>query len=108
MNSVDRESRPRRTATVLTTLAVALALICALNSSRWIGATFPGFFVMSNRVIASVTLPDWPSARLDVFQHQVLSVNGVPIFRQRRLCDRVKGSGRNGFRVQTLQGRCGQ
>ena len=75
----DREAGRQLSAAALAAMAVALALVCAMNSSRWIGAIFPGFFVMSNRVIASVTLPNWPAERHDVFQHEVLTVNGVTI-----------------------------
>ena len=60
-------------------LAVSLSLLCTFNSSHWIGTTFPGFFIMSNRVIASVALPHWPSSTRDIFQHQVLAVDGRPI-----------------------------
>jgi signal transduction histidine kinase len=58
-------------------LLAALLLTIGVHTTRWIGATFPGFFVMQNRVIASIALPGWldidPST---VFQHQVVAVDG--------------------------------
>lgn len=60
-------------------LALLLATVAA-NSFGWIGRTFPGFFVMENRVVPSIALPSWAdgdAARL--FQHQVLAVDGQPV-----------------------------
>jgi signal transduction histidine kinase len=79
MDRGDNRSSRQLCAAVLTTLAFALALVCTINSSRWIGTTFPGFFIMSNRVIASVTLPHWPASKHDVFQNEVMAVDGVRI-----------------------------
>lgn len=60
--------------------AIGLALICGVTSARWIGTTFPGFFVMANRVVASVSLPQWPIAsHSSLYQHAVVAVNGQPI-----------------------------
>jgi signal transduction histidine kinase len=60
-------------------IALALTSICTINSMRWIGSTFPGFFIMSNRVVASVALPHWPSADSEIFQHEVVAIDGRPI-----------------------------
>lgn len=72
------KSRRAPLAALLAIGALALTAICAFNSAHWIGKSFPGFFVMSNRVIASVTLPHWPAANHDIFQRAVDAVNGVP------------------------------
>jgi signal transduction histidine kinase len=79
VNTTDKTRTRQALAASLTALAVAMALTCIVNSSRWVGATFPGFFVMSNRVIASVTLPHWSATTSDVFQHEVIAVDGVPV-----------------------------
>ncbi len=53
--------------------------MCATTSTNWIGATFPGFFLIANRVIASVSLPRWSSAQQPwIFQHAVIAVNDKP------------------------------
>lgn len=59
--------------------AGSLVAVVAVNSTRWNGATYPGFLVMANRVVASIVLPDWKAANPEaLFQHQVLAVDGVP------------------------------
>jgi hypothetical protein len=58
-------------------LGMTLLGTVVYNSRSWVGRTFPGFFLMSNRVVASVSLPDWfalPPAQL--FQHEVVAVDG--------------------------------
>jgi signal transduction histidine kinase len=72
-------------AAMLALSALSLATICTINSTRWIGTTFPGFFVMANRVIASVSLPHWPAANADVFQHAVVAVNGRRVSTSREI-----------------------
>src|SRR5881628_1232605 len=60
--------------------AAALLLVVVVNSARWIDTTFPGFFVMSNRVVPSIALGDWfDSDPSRFFQHQVVAVDGVPV-----------------------------
>lgn len=72
-------------AAALALIALALATTCTINSSRWIGTSFPGFFVMANRVIASVSLPGWPGAKDDIFQHAVVAVNGRQVTSSREI-----------------------
>src|SRR5215510_3177243 len=71
---------PRWGAATLAAVAVGLALTCGVTSTRWIGTTFPGFFVMANRVVASVSLPHWPIAHhSSLYQQAVVEVNDQPI-----------------------------
>ena len=59
-----------------------LFAIVAWNSVGWIGTTFPGFFVMANRVVPSISLPSWDEGHLsDLFQSQVLAVDDAPVSR---------------------------
>ena len=54
-----------------------LAITCSVTSFRWVNTPFPGFFVMANRVVASISLPHWPVAlHNQVYQHTVVAVNG--------------------------------
>ena len=70
----------RRLIGLAATLLAVLVAIVAWNSTRWIGATFPGFFLMANRVVPSIALPDWEAARSEtLFQHQVLAIDDTPI-----------------------------
>lgn len=75
-----RTRRLSRVRLVVGLLGLALIVTTTLTSLRWIGATFPGFFVMANGVIPSIALPEWAigdTGRL--FQHQVLAVDGAPV-----------------------------
>src|SRR5229473_3201818 len=47
---------------------------------------------MSNRVIASVTLPHWPSANREIFQHEAVAINGRPIATPQDLYKRISES----------------
>ncbi|MGH7964047.1 MAG: hypothetical protein ACRERD_19875, partial [Candidatus Binatia bacterium] len=67
-------------AATLVLAAVGLALTCGVTSTRWIGTPFPGFFLLANRVVASVSLPYWPVAEHGhIYQHAVTAVNGQPV-----------------------------
>jgi two-component system sensor histidine kinase/response regulator len=71
---------PKGLALCLLTLALTVAVVCGLTSTRWLGTSFPGFFVMANRVVASVSLPHWSvAAHTDTYQQAVTAVNGQPV-----------------------------
>ncbi len=71
-------------------LCGTLLLVVGINSTRWIGRTFPGFLVMANRVVASVSLPDWLDVdSSSVFQHQILAVDGVAVESAAEVYERV-------------------
>lgn len=70
----------KRVSAVLFMFILGVALICVLTSTYWVQTVFPGFFVMANRVVASVSLPSWPVANhRHTYQHTVVAVNGTPI-----------------------------
>jgi hypothetical protein len=65
-------------------LAAVTVIVCTtmigVAASNWISRPFPGFFVLANRVIPSIGLPDWGGIRDgNVYQHTVVSVDGQPI-----------------------------
>jgi hypothetical protein len=71
---------PKGQALCLLALALTIAVTCGLTSTRWLGTSFPGFFVMANRVVASVSLPHWAVAsHTDTYQQAVIAVNGQPV-----------------------------
>ena len=76
---INMDMRPHRrpwAAIVAVLLTLLFAGLGARLSARWIGTAFPGFFVMDNRVVASVSLPHWPVAdQTDIYQAQVVAVN---------------------------------
>ncbi|WP_089937123.1 GAF domain-containing sensor histidine kinase [Candidatus Entotheonella palauensis] len=80
-------------AAILALAALALTLFCGLASARWIGTPFPGFFVLANRVIASVSLPHWPVAHHEpIYQHAVVAVNGQPVTTSQALYATIRQS----------------
>jgi signal transduction histidine kinase len=70
----------RRAALIAGAVAAGLFLVVCVNSLDWIGRTFPGFFLISNRVVASIALPDAQGAEtVRFFQSQVIAVDGMPV-----------------------------
>jgi len=61
-------------------LLAALLIAVLSNSLTWIERSFPGFMVMANRVIPSISLPHWARGQApELFQEQVAAVNGEPV-----------------------------
>jgi hypothetical protein len=80
VRTVEQQFWRKGCAAALVLVALGLALTCGVTSSRWIDTPFPGFFVMANRVIASVSLPHWPVAQQShIHHHAVVAVNGRPV-----------------------------
>lgn len=74
-----REQSVRRLVAALALWSGFVLVTVTINSTRWPGTTFPGFFVMGNRVVPSIALPDWSGETPSrLFQHQVVAVDGVP------------------------------
>lgn len=60
-------------------MAVPLTLYAVVVSLQWIGAPFPGFFMMENGVVPTVSGYVWPPDRTALFHAQVVAVDAVPI-----------------------------
>ena len=74
-----RSRQVRVTTTAIAAAVGTLLIVTLVHSTHWVNATFPGFFVMANRVVPSIALPDWLAVDAGgLFQHQVLEVNGEP------------------------------
>ena len=53
---------------------VGLAVVSTRAGVGWVGRPFPGFFLLRNRVVASVGLSGWPVSPFpEVFQATVVS-----------------------------------
>lgn len=63
---------------VLGACAGAFVGLLIHSSTQWIGSTFPGFFVLQNRVVPSISLPDWGD-RTDLFQSRIIAVDQMPV-----------------------------
>jgi len=78
--NAERWSELQRAAIGLVALAaIATAAVVALAATTWIGATFPGFFVLENGVVASIGRPGWPASRAGIYQQVVTEVDDVSV-----------------------------
>ena len=57
-------------------LVLLLGFAVLVPSLDWVGRVFPGFLILDNRVVASAGLSNWPASKSDVFQAEVLTVDG--------------------------------
>ena len=55
----------RLTAVLIGLAGLALAIRVTLPSLEWIGTPFPGFVLLTNRVVASIGLRDWSGAAVE-------------------------------------------
>lgn len=82
--------RPHHVFALGASIAVALTIFLGLGASRWVGETFPGFFVLPNRVVASIGRLSWPTTRSGtIYQSVVEAVDDVPVADSASLYDRV-------------------
>ena len=74
--------RARLAGALLLLSVVCLAVVSTRAGVGWVGRPFPGFFLLRNRVVASVGLSGWPVSPFpEVFQATVVAVDGVPVAR---------------------------
>lgn len=71
----------RVVAGVYVVVLTLVTLTVVVTSLGWVQTTFPGFFVMANRVVPSIGRPHWSvtNASDGLFQHEVRTVDGVPV-----------------------------
>jgi hypothetical protein len=80
----------RTTLTVAALAAVAVTAVVAMATRSWVGQTFPGFFVLSNRVIASVGRLEWSgSGHGALYQRAIVEVDGQPVAGSGEIYDSV-------------------
>jgi len=61
-------------------LGIVVATRTTLTSAAWIGRTFPGFLLLPSRVVPSIGLANWTgSTTADLYQSQVVAVDGTPV-----------------------------
>jgi hypothetical protein len=70
----------RATLTLAALVAILATGAIGLSSESWIGTSFPGFFILANRVIPSIGLTGWSGTRDGVvYQRVVVAMDGRPI-----------------------------
>ena len=86
-----RTPRVRIAAGLIVAGTAALAAVTTWSAAAWIGRPFPGFFLLRNRVVASVSLPGWPvDMAPDVFQATVVAVDDLPVRTAEEVYARVR------------------
>jgi hypothetical protein len=61
-------------------MAIAVTAVVGLGTGSWIGKPFPGFFVLSNRVIPSIGANPWSGSRDGtIFQRVIIAVGDKPV-----------------------------
>lgn len=86
-----RVQRPMRLAAVAMGLvAIVIGTLATLSSLRWIGRTFPGFFVVEDRLVPAIGLPHWTASEVrDLYLSQVVGVDGAPVAEEQEIYDRA-------------------
>jgi signal transduction histidine kinase len=75
-----RPSRAPVAGAAMLAVVGALAVLTGRVGLAWIGSPFPGFFLLRNGVVASISLPDWPAAaHREIFQATLLAVDDEPV-----------------------------
>lgn len=60
-------------------LAAAVASYASASSLGWLGRPFPGFFLMENAVVPSVSGHGWPEDKAALFHSRVVLMEGRPV-----------------------------
>src|SRR5262249_44703736 len=73
-------ARPRLLAALLFVGVSLLAGFGVRAGVAWVDQPFPGFFLLANHVVASVSVPGWPVAeQRELFQATLVAVDGTPV-----------------------------
>ena len=66
---------------LLALAVLAVGVVTGLESRAWRGAAFPGFFLLPNRVIASISLPGWAASGngRPLYQAVLTRVDDTPV-----------------------------
>lgn len=84
--------------------ALAVTLVGLASSGAMIGRTFPGFLLMDNRVVPSVTLGHWSgAASASLLQAEVIAVDGEPVLTAEAIYRAVHRDGPGRTHVYTLR-----
>jgi len=72
-----------------TCLAIPMVVYAALVSGRWFAAPFPGFLMMENGVVATVSTFAWPADRALLFHSKIVSIDALPVRTSAEVYERV-------------------
>jgi len=60
-------------------VGVPIVTVAAVRSWGWLGATFPGFLLMDNAIVPTVSGINWPRDKAELFHSQIVAVDGTPV-----------------------------
>ena len=64
---------------LLLAVALPITVYAVATSVSWVGRPFPGFFLMDNRVVPTVSGLSWPADKAALFHSQVVAVDGIAV-----------------------------
>ena len=65
---------------ILAAVAIPVGLVATAATTGWIGRPFPGFFLLENAVVPTVSLYSWTGQRAGVPYHaRVVDVDDTPV-----------------------------
>jgi hypothetical protein len=88
-----RSALPLSYGCLLAALAIVVlvaTVLMGLRATTWSGASFPGFFVLPNRVVASIGEPHWTGSKDgSLYQRTVVAVDGAPVANSAEVYQRI-------------------
>ena len=76
---------------VLGVATLVAAAVMGMRATRWSGTSFPGFFVLPNRVVASIGEPHWAGTKDgSLYQSTVVAVDGAPVADSAEVYQRIR------------------
>jgi hypothetical protein len=70
--------------------ALVATTVMGVRATSWSGTSFPGFFVLPNRVVASIGQPHWAGSKDgSLYQRTVVAVDGAPVASSAEVYQRV-------------------
>ncbi len=81
---------PRILCIVAGVIALGIMTRVTYDSLNWLGKKFPGFMILENRVIPSISLPDWGD-NSELYQTQVMAVDGITAVSAEQIYDYLAG-----------------
>jgi signal transduction histidine kinase len=108
--TLERVRRPVRLAAVaIGIVAVVIGTLATLSSLAWIGRTFPGFFLVKDRLVPAIGLPQWAATQVPgLYLSQVVAVDGVSVADERAVYDRAAATVPGTRIAYTLRGHGGE
>jgi len=84
--------------------SLPLVVFVTEQSLAWLGNPFPGFFVLENRVVPTVSTYAWPRDRGEIFHARVVAIDGTPVESAREVYARAIKAHRGTIQAESTPG----